>query len=189
MSESKNFKRKASELIQSSSDIELVEFLSKFLEIIDILQRKKLNQFDRYLPLGDLFVDRWDKANTLNFGEGTSVYDSAIIIGNVCIGKNTWIGPNVILDGSGGLTIGDNCSLSANVQVYSHDTVKWAVSGGEESYEYRATEIGSNCYFGPNTVISKGVKIGSGSIIGANSFVNINLDPGTKAAGNPVKIL
>ena len=30
-----------------------------------------------------------------------------MIIGDVKVGKNTWIGPNVILDGSGGLEIGD----------------------------------------------------------------------------------
>ncbi|MEN8215384.1 MAG: hypothetical protein ABFS56_03215 [Pseudomonadota bacterium] len=64
-------------------------------------ERKK--KFHRVLPFGDYFIDRWEKANFLCFGEGSSVYDNVIILGNVTVGKNTWIGPNVILDGSGEL--------------------------------------------------------------------------------------
>ena len=33
-------------------------------------------------------------------------YDSVLVIGDVQVGKNTWIGPFVVLDGSGGLEIG-----------------------------------------------------------------------------------
>ena len=58
------------------------------------------------MPFGELVNDRWEKANFLGFGKGTSVYDSSVIIGDVVVGENTWIGPNTILDGSGKLTIG-----------------------------------------------------------------------------------
>ena len=138
---------------------------------------------------GELISDRWEKANYLGFGKGTSVYDSSLIFGNVKVGKNTWIGPNTILDGQGELEIGDNCSISAGVQIYTHDTVKWAVSGGREEYEYSKTIIGNNCYIGPNTIISKGVVIGDQTIIGANSFVNQSYPSESKIAGNPAKQL
>ena len=148
----------------------------------------KLNEFNRVLPLGDYFIDRWEKAKLLGFGEGTSVYDNVVVIGDVKVGKNCWIGPNVILDGSGGLEIGDNCSISAGVQIYSHDSIKWAISGGKENYEYAKTIIGSNVYIGPNVIIQKGVTIGDKVIIGANSFVNKNIPSNSKAYGNPVRI-
>jgi acetyltransferase-like isoleucine patch superfamily enzyme len=49
---------------------------------------------------------------------------------DVTVGKNCWIGPNVILDGSGGgLFIGDYVDISAGVHIYTHDTVKRAISG------------------------------------------------------------
>ncbi len=144
-------------------------------------------KFNRSLPFGDLLFDRWERANELGFGEGTSIYDSSIILGNVQIGKNTWVGPNTVLDGSGSLIIGDFCSISAGVQIYSHDSVKWAVSGGNLDYEYGETIIGNNCYIGPNTIISKGVQIGDGCIIGANSFVNKSYPVSSKIAGNPAK--
>jgi acetyltransferase-like isoleucine patch superfamily enzyme len=163
--------------------------LEKLKDLFFKLREEKRIKYKRVLPFGDYISDRWEKAKYLGFGEGSSVYDSVVIIGDVKVGRNTWIGPNVVLDGSGGLEIGSNCSISAAVQVYSHDSVKWAVSGGKENYEYANTKIGSNCYIGPNSIIIKGVEIGDCSIIGANSFVNVNIPPNSKAFGNPVKIL
>lgn len=145
-------------------------------------------RWGRSLPLGDYIVDRWRKAKALGFGEGTSVYDSVLVFGDVKVGGNTWIGPFVILEGSGGLDIGSNCSISAGVQIYTHDSVQWATSGGEAQYGKAPTRIGDNCYIGPNAVIAKGVTIGSGSIIGANSLVLGDIPAGSKAYGNPARI-
>ena len=148
-----------------------------------------LRKWNRSLPFGDYIVDRWEKAKNLGFGEGSSIYDSAIVIGDVKVGKNTWIGPFTILDGSGGLEIGNNCSISAGVQIYSHDTVMWATSSGVEQIEYGSVKIGNDCYLGPNVVISKGITIGNQCVIGANSFVNRNIPSGLRAWGNPAKII
>lgn len=145
--------------------------------------------WNRSLPFGDYIVDRWKKAQELSFGEGSSIFDSALVLGDVQVGKNTWIGPFTVLDGSGGLVIGDNCSISAGVQIYTHDTVRWATSGGVAQPERAPVHIGSNCYVGPNTIIGKGVKIGVGCIIGANSLVNRDVPDGMKAWGTPVRII
>jgi acetyltransferase-like isoleucine patch superfamily enzyme len=146
-------------------------------------------QWNRSLPFADYIVDRWKKAQMLGFGEGTSIYDSALVLGDVRVGKNTWIGPFTVLDGSGGLEIGDNCSISAGVQIYTHDTVAWATSGGEHPPERLPVRIGNRCYIGPNAVITKGVSIGDGCIIGANSLVNKDIPDGKKAWGTPARII
>lgn len=165
------------------------KILSVVIKLFKKLRSDKKQQFNRVLPFGDYFSDRWEKAQYLGFGEGSSIYDSAVVIGNVTVGKHCWIGPGVMLDGSGGLNIGDYCSISMNVQIYSHDSVEWAVSGGEKPYQYAQTSIGSRCYIGPNTVISRGICIGDGAVIGANSFVNADVAPGTKVAGNPARVV
>lgn len=153
-------------------------------------RRAEVNdQYCRTLPFGDYVVDRWEKAAALDFGEGTSIYDSAHVFGDVVVGRNCWIGPFVILDGSGGLVIGDNCSISAGVQIYTHDTVQWAVTGGTAKYDYGRTSIGNNCYIGPNSVIAKGVTLGDGVIIGANSLVLTDILPGATAFGNPARVM
>jgi len=146
-------------------------------------------EFKRTLPFADYIVDRWDKAKELNFGKGTSVYDSVLVLGEVRVGENTWIGPFVILDGSGGLMIGSHCSISAGVQIYSHDSVKWALSGGREEYDRAKTSIGDNCYLGPNVVIAKGISIGDGCVIGANSLVLHDIPAGSKAYGSPCRVV
>lgn len=146
-------------------------------------------RFQRTLPFGDYVVDRWEKARGLGFGEGSSIYDSALVIGDVSVGAQTWVGPGVVLDGSGGLSIGAYCSISAGVQVYSHDSVEWATSGGTASIERAATRIGDRCYIGPNSVIGKGVTIGDGCVIGAGSVVLSDIPAGNKAAGAPARLI
>jgi len=143
----------------------------------------------RSLPLADYVVDRWEKARELGFGEGTSIYDSVGVLGDVRVGCNTWIGPFVVLDGSGGLTIGSYCSISAGVQIYSHDTVAWAVSGGSAPYRHAETSIGDNCYLGPQVVVAKGVRIGDGCAIGAHSLVLHDIPAGSKAYGAPCRVV
>lgn len=164
--------------------------ISKFLKrLFSSLRFQKKQKYNRVLPVGDLFSDRSEKAAFLGFGKKTTIYDSSYVFGDVRVGENTWIGPFTILDGSGGLTIGSNCSISSGVQIYTHDTVDWAISGGVKPYLYESTEIGNNCYIGPNTVIAKGVKLGDGCIVGTNSFVNKSFKPNSKIAGTPAKLI
>ena len=66
-------------------------------------QRNEIKKkWNRVLPFNELISDRWEKADYLNGLEGSSVYDNSYIFGKVSIGKNTWVGPQTILDGSGG---------------------------------------------------------------------------------------
>jgi len=161
--------------------------LEELRALLEIQSESVRQEWHRSLPFADYLVDRWQKARALGFGDGSSIYDSSLVLGNVRVGKNTWIGPFTVLDGSGILEIGDNCSISAGVQIYTHDTVKWAIGISAEP-ERSPVRIGNNCYIGPNVVISKGVSIGDRCIIGANSFVNMNVPSGMNAWGTPARL-
>lgn len=123
-----------------------MDILSQIIQLLRTKRDALKGGFNRVLPMNELLSDRWEKAKYLGFGIGTSIYDSSVVLGDVKVGINTWIGPFTILDGSGKLIIGANCSISAGVQIYSHDSVKWAISGGKDSYEYESTIIENNCY-------------------------------------------
>lgn len=145
------------------------------------------DRFNRDLPFEELLFDRWERARALGFGDKTSVYQQSYVFGDVKVGESTWVGPFTLLDGSGGLTIGDFCSISAGVQIYTHDTVKWAVSGGKAAYERTPVSIGDCCYIGSQSVITRGVTIGDHCIVGSCSLVNRSLEPYTLAFGVPAR--
>jgi acetyltransferase-like isoleucine patch superfamily enzyme len=151
---------------------------------LDLEMRK---QWNRSLPLQELLSDRWQRAQVLGFGEEASIYASSYVYGDVRVGARTWVGPFTLLDGSGGLRIGVNCSISAGVQIYTHDSVEWALSGGVAEYERAPVSIGDCCHIGAQTIIVKGVSIGDHSVIGAMSFVNRDVPPFTIAAGTPCR--
>lgn len=149
-------------------------------------------KWERSLPFYEEMLGddaRWDRARFLGFGEGTSVYESSYVYGDVKVGNGTWIGPFTILDGSGGLEIGHYCSISSGVQIYSHETAEWALTGGKAKYRYAPTRIGNCCFIGSLTVIRMGVRIGEHVMIGAHSFVNADLPSNSIVMGCPAQIV
>jgi acetyltransferase-like isoleucine patch superfamily enzyme len=155
--------------------------------LIATLREDTRDRWDRDLPLGELFSDRWDRARRLGFGEGANIYESASVYGTVAVGAGTWIGPLVLLDGTGGLTIGEGCNVSAGVQIYTHDTVQQVLSDGKADIDRAPVSIGAACHIGAQTVIAKGVTIGHHSVIGACSFVNRDVPPYSVAVGVPCR--
>ncbi len=147
-------------------------------------------EFQRSLPFQDAVFDRWERAQRLGFGTNASIYNSAAVFGDVRVGESTWIGPNAMLDGSGGgLTIGAFCSISSGVHIYSHDTVMWALSGGSLPSRQASVSIGDCVYIGSQSVIAAGVRIGSRCVVAANSFVNDDVPDATIVGGSPARRL
>ena len=147
-------------------------------------------EYRRSLPFQDAAFDWWERAARLGFGEGASIYNSAAVYGDVRVGAHTWIGPYTLLDGSGGgLAIGSFCSVSTGVQIYTHDTVLWALSGGELPRAEASVTVGDRVYIGSGSIIGLGVSIGSGCVIAANSFVNADVPDATIVGGTPARRL
>ena len=110
-------------------------------------------------------------------------YDNVLIRDDVKVGCYTWIGPSVVLDGQGGLEIGDYCSISAGVQIYTHHMVRWSVQLGAARRDVAPTRIGNGVFIGPNSVVQMGVVIGDRAVIGAMSFVNREHSGGRQSLG------
>ena len=163
-----------------------MRFEDELKKLINAKRAEIKQKFNRHVSIQDLLSDRWETANFYGFGEDVSCYNNVLIIGDVKVGKKSWIGPNVILDGSSGLEIGEYVTVSAGVQIYTHNSVDWSISKGKEQIVRKPTKIGSGVYIGPNSIIQNGVNIGDHVIIGAMSFVNRDIPNSTKFLGNKV---
>lgn len=165
--------------------------LLNMLRSVHVKTRKYIKeQYNRVNPFyEDLFAWKERGKFTAPSSQNVTIYNSATVIGDVKIGDNTWIGPFCMIDGSGGLTIGANCSIATGTQIMSHDTVRWAVSGGQEPYEYSPTSIGDCCFLGAHSVIVRGVTIGKHSIIGAGAVVTKDVPEFSIVAGAPARII
>ena len=153
------------------------------------LREELRKRWGRSLPFADELFDRWERAAFLGFGPEASIYDSSLVLGDIQVGEGTWVGPFTVLDGRGGLTIGKYCSISAGVQIYSHDTVKWALTGGKAREERSPTRIGDSCYIGPLSIVSRGVEIGDHTVVGAHSLVRKNVPPFSIVVGTPARVI
>jgi len=169
------------------------DLISGFTGILNkrVRERSK-SKWKRSMPfyeeiLGD--KARWDRARFLGFGERTSIYQSSYVFGDVKVGHDTWIGPFTLLDGSGGLRIGSYCSISSGVQIYSHETSDWALSGGRAAYKKAPVSIGDCCYIGSATIVRMGVKIGNHTLVGAHSYVSRNIPRNSVAVGTPARVV
>lgn len=138
--------------------------------------------------MADLLLDRWETAAAYGFGRDSSCYDSAVIIGDVIVGESTWIGPNVVLDGSGGLRIGSHVSVSAGVQIYTHQSIAWSTTLGNSPIVRKPTTIGDGVYIGPHAVIEMGCTIGDRAVIGAMTLVRGDVPAGYRCFGLPGRL-
>lgn len=155
------------------------------------LSRRRHNMqsdFQRHVPTGTLLNDRWALAQSLGFGNGSSVYDDCLIMGDVEVGHSCWIGPFCVLDGAHAkLSIGDSTSIAAGVQVYTHDSIARYLTGNPNLRNVRPVQIGSNCFIGPGATVGPGTTLGNHCLVAAGCYVEGSFPPYSFIAGNPAK--
>jgi acetyltransferase-like isoleucine patch superfamily enzyme len=152
------------------------------------LREQTLHAHTRINPfVEDLFDWKERGASWPGAGKGVTIYNSTTVVGDVTIGDETWIGPYCSLDGTGGLRIGHHCSISLGCQLLTHDTAKWALSGGIADYERAPTVIGDCCFLGTLAVVTKGVTIGDHCLAAAGAVVTADVAPNTIVAGVPAR--
>lgn len=132
----------------------------------------------------------------VSVGHGVRIDANVVITGDVVIGENTHICAGVVISGAHGVVIGQNCSLSAGVRVFtesvnpdSADLALHAESllGKDPNGDRGSVVILDGTTIGANTVILPGVKIGAGCVIGALSVVNRPLPDGFVCKGAPCR--
>lgn len=122
----------------------------------------------------------------LKIGKGSRICMKCIIMSpwNISIGANTMINEYVLLDGRGGLTIGDSCSISMWAILY---TASHYSDSNEFQYYSKETKLGNCCWIGTRAVIMPGSVIRDRTIISVNSVFKGISDENAIYVGNPAK--
>lgn len=168
---------------------EAEQLLHALNELKTQLRTHTLRQYRRVNPFTEDLCDNWKYKGELFGGTDVTIYDSTTVVGDVQIGDHSWIGPFCSLDGTGGLKIGAYCSISAGSHLLTHDTVRWALTGGKHSYEHAATEIGDCCFVGTHAIVTKGVSIGSHCVVGAGAVVTKDIPDHSIVMGVPAAVV
>jgi acetyltransferase-like isoleucine patch superfamily enzyme len=181
----------AGEPLDPSADWDRVLADAQYQELRSLateLRRRMKARFHRHVPMGTLLYDRWDLARDYEFGEGTSVYDECLILGNVSIGRHCWIGPFTVLDGAWeALSIGDYTQIGSGAQLYTHNTIEHVLTGHHAEAFTRPTTVGRCCFVSPLSVIGPGTVLGDHSFVASASYVQGEFPPFSYVAGAPAR--
>ena len=119
------------------------------------------------------------------------------IVDELCklnIGKNVGISQTTLI-AKADITIGDNVKIGGGTKIYTTDfhSLKF-LERRDRRIDMTMKKcapiiLEEDCFIGSGTIILKGVRVGSKSIIGAGSVVTKNVPPNEIWAGNPAKFI
>ncbi len=110
--------------------------------------------------------------------------------GGISLGANTYIGPNSVLFGAGGIEIGEAVMISPGVVITSHQhTVRRAdVDIRDQPTEFVKVVIERNVWIGANATILPGLRLGEGCVVGAGAVVTHDVPRRSIVAGVPARV-
>jgi carbonic anhydrase/acetyltransferase-like protein (isoleucine patch superfamily) len=123
------------------------------------------------------------------------IHPSAVIIGNVTLGRDASVWPTAVLRGdSDAIVIGDETNVQDGAIVHVDPGVPVRV-GHRVTIGHRAVihgcTIGDDCLIGIGAIILNGAVIGEGSLVGAGAVVTEGtiVPPGSLVLGVPGKVV
>lgn len=145
-----------------------------------------LNNWISHIPLY-WFRHSAYRMSGIKLEAGASIKMGAWIEGfHITIGHNSTVGRNALLDGRDQLTIGNNVSISPDVQLItgSHD-----LNSHDFSPSSGPIVVSDYVWICSRSLVLPGVTIGEGAVVAAGAVVTKDVEPFTVVGGVPAKKL
>ncbi len=131
---------------------------------------------------------------SISIGDCSIIREGAILQsygGDIIVGKSCTVNPYCVLQGNGGIIIGENVLIASHVGMFSanhvfEDVCKTIRSQGETR---KGIEIEDDVWIGSGAKILDGVRIGRGSVIAAGAVVNCDVPPNQVYGGVPARMI
>lgn len=117
----------------------------------------------------------------------TVIHPRATVAASASIGRNVLIMAGAVVTSNA--VIGDHVCVLPNTVIH-HDAVigAWSLLGSNVTIAGGAI-LDENCYVGSGTSVMNGVRIGRFALVGLGSTVVRDVEPHTRVAGNPARML
>lgn len=126
--------------------------------------------------------------------ESCYVHKTAVVIGDVKLGKNVSVWPCAVLRGDiAPITVGDNSNIQENACIHVNYGAPAQIGNGVSighGAVVHGSKIGDNCLIGMNAVVMES-EVGPNCVIGAGAVVPAgqNIPAGSLVMGVPAKIV
>ena len=156
-----------------------------------IAKLKKCGEGVKIYPLAKLAFP-----HVIELGNNCKIRDFVFIFAGkgVTIGDYSDMQPHAVIWGGGTTVIGNRVSVGPGTvllsAVYSHEKGLKMVDGlieGSSEALYGKLVIQDDVYIGANCTLMPNITVGEGSVIGAASFVNKNVEPWGIYVGSPAR--
>lgn len=133
------------------------------------------------------------RGGSVSIGAGSCLRAGAMLLpasGAIEIGMRANINQYVIINGEGGVKIGDDVMIAPFVSIFStnHKFDRLDIPMGEQGMGSKGGVIIENdVWLGTHAVVLDGVKIGKGCIIAAGAVITKDVEPYSIMAGIPAK--
>jgi acetyltransferase-like isoleucine patch superfamily enzyme len=118
---------------------------------------------------------------------------------NINISNNIFVWHYTIIDGTGGVDIGEGSQIGAWVGIFTHSShIAIRIYGNhyqeipeseKKGFLVKSVTIGKYVFVGAGSIIFPGVKIGDGALISAGSYVTRDVKPFEIVSGNPANVV